>query len=69
MKKFELLGKRLSKGQQKLFKGGDGVEELSDGSGPICLGCTEDYDCARVNKGKCTNSTCGNKTAKFCDMS
>lgn len=69
MKKFELLGKRLPKHEQKLFMGGNVAEEFTDGSGPICLSCTEDYDCARVNKGKCTNSTCGNKTAKYCDMS
>lgn len=66
MKKNQLLGKTLSKEQQKFFKGGDLTDSIDD---QICLTCTEDYDCSRINKGKCKLSTCNNKSAHYCDMS
>lgn len=42
--------KMLSKSEMKMLKGGV-VEQQLDGR---CLGCTTDYDCARINKGTCS---------------
>ena len=68
MKKFQGLGRALSKEDQKKVIGGYIDKDPGEG-GDICLGCSTDSECQRVNKGNCVTLYCNKKQAKWCDMS
>lgn len=57
MKKFETLGRSLSKAEQKMVMGGDDEKlESADGGGGGCA-CTTNDDCVTAK--------CGNRCSSF----
>lgn len=54
----------LSRKEMQKIMAGSG-----SGSAGVCLTCSDDDSCARVNKGKCKQTSCNNISGKYCDMS
>jgi bacteriocin-like protein len=59
--KYKDLGTALSKNELKNVVGGKKVI----GGGPLCLGCTSDDDCRKVNKGTCSASCTNNEAGSY----
>jgi hypothetical protein len=64
MKKFESLGKSLTKEQQKKVVGGDETIDPGTGDGSCNSSCVSNRDCPEDRK--CASGTCGGQTIYSC---
>ncbi|MCM5527876.1 hypothetical protein M4J38_05425 [Parasegetibacter sp. NRK P23] len=51
--KLNSFASSLTRSEMKTIKGGDGLTPGRDEDFG-CMGCTADWECQQVNKGKCT---------------